>query len=131
VEQTVELTILVIDDDLDCRELLGDYLSHVGHAVVLADNGREALRLLTRGQLRPDAIVLDLAMPSMDGASFVEAIRQVEGLRRIPVSVVSAFGEAEAPSPRGTIARFLKPIDHPKLEAHLRESSRRLRWPRV
>jgi CheY-like chemotaxis protein len=79
---------LVVDDQPENRELLRRALESDGWTVEEAGNGREALdRLELR---RPDAILLDLMMPEMDGIEFVEALRSSERNRSIPVLVVTA-----------------------------------------
>lgn len=79
---------LVVDDIADNRELLRSALEHDGWKVDEANNGREALERLE--QRRPDAILLDLMMPEMDGIQFVERLRVNEMYRSIPVLVVTA-----------------------------------------
>jgi CheY-like chemotaxis protein len=103
--------VLVVDDDRDARTVLTDFLSFHGHLVECAASGREALRKLTHGELHPDVIVADLAMPDLDGSSLIEVLNSEARFSSIPVVIVSAFCEAEAPSPRGARARFLKPVD--------------------
>ena len=63
--------ILVIDDDLYIRELVGTLLQGEGFSVVEAGNGREALQKL--GESKVDLCVLDLMMPGMDGFEFLPA----------------------------------------------------------
>ena len=79
---------LVVDDMADNRELLRNALESDGWMVEEAANGLEALEHLERH--RPDAILLDLMMPEMDGISFVERLRTSERNRSIPVLVVTA-----------------------------------------
>jgi CheY-like chemotaxis protein len=110
-------TILVVDDDPDCLTLVADYLSHRGHTVIVASAAREALRMLKQSSLEPDLVVADLAMPGMDGVTFVEELRNSSRLAAIPIVIMSAFGEAEAPTPRGARARFQKPLDLDALQA--------------
>jgi DNA-binding NtrC family response regulator len=57
--------ILVVDDDKGMRELLGEYLREFGYAVTLAENGREALGLYSRGAF--DLVVSDLMMKPVGG----------------------------------------------------------------
>ena len=79
---------LVVDDQAENRELLRRALESDGWTVEEAGNGLEALeRLEVR---RPDAILLDLMMPEMDGIEFVERLRLSERNRSIPVLVVTA-----------------------------------------
>ena len=79
---------LVVDDIADNRELLRNALESDGWKVEEACNGLEALERLE--QRRPDAILLDLMMPEMDGIAFVERLRASELNRSIPVLVVTA-----------------------------------------
>ena len=81
-------TVLVVDDDADLRESLGDVLRHEGYAVALASNGKEALALLPTLN-RPCGIVLDMAMPVMNGTEFYGALRAEPTLADIPVVVLA------------------------------------------
>jgi CheY-like chemotaxis protein len=65
--------ILIVDDDPNARLLLRTLLTHAGHSVIEAANGADGLS--AAAQDRPDLIVLDLSMPSMNGAEFVRALR--------------------------------------------------------
>lgn len=77
--------ILVIDDDPRDRDLLAAVLEERGYEVILADNGRTGLALCHRGG--PDAVVLDLDMPGIDGRS---VLRQLQTLHpTLPVVVFS------------------------------------------
>src|SRR5438477_3819179 len=81
------LKILAVEDDRDLGELYESFLSWEGHDVLLAHNGREALRLLRE---RPDVIILDLRLPDTDGAVLLHRMRGEQGQEHIPVIVVSA-----------------------------------------
>jgi CheY-like chemotaxis protein len=87
--------ILVADDDDSIRELWTVVLTQARYRVITARNGREALEL-TRAVV-PDLIILDLRMPEMDGAAFLEVFERTSVLKRIPVLIVSGFLEDEAP----------------------------------
>ena len=103
-------TVLVVEDDRDSRELLGEMLELSGYRPLLAADGLEALRLLRRE--RPCVILLDLMMPRMDGCAFREAQLAVEALRAIPVVVVSADPNAERKARDIEAAACLgKPVD--------------------
>ncbi len=103
-------TVLVVEDDRDSRELLGEMLELSGYRPLLAADGLEALRLL--GRERPCVILLDLMMPRMDGCAFREAQLAVEALRAIPVVVVSADPNAERKARDIEAAACLgKPVD--------------------
>jgi DNA-binding response OmpR family regulator len=86
------VTVLVVDDDSDSRDLLGITLSEAGYAVLFASNEAEALAIARRHQ--PDVILLDLAMPVMDGFAFRAAQRWDAELARIPVICVSGRHDA-------------------------------------
>lgn len=80
--------MLVVDDDSDARTIYSTYLRAMGCEVFTAVDGRAALQKAL--ELLPDIIIMDLAMPRLDGW---EAIRQLRGsswTRQIPIIVVSA-----------------------------------------
>jgi DNA-binding NtrC family response regulator len=77
--------ILVIDDEPEIRNLLEKALSRKGYDVFLAASGRNGLELFHRD--RPDAIVLDLKMPEMDGIAVLEQIRLVD--QKLPVIILT------------------------------------------
>ncbi len=82
-------TMLVVEDDAPTRELMGRIGEKLGIAAAEATNGREALAWLA-GHPAPDAILLDLNMPEMDGFEFLDHLRAEERWRDIPVIVVTA-----------------------------------------
>jgi CheY-like chemotaxis protein len=81
--------IVVVDDDNDLRETLGELLVEEGYDARLFENGRVALQFLQDGGV-PRLILLDLMMPEMNGWQFREAQLQDERLRDIPVVVMTA-----------------------------------------
>ncbi len=83
-------TVLVVEDDLDMRELERLALETNGFQVVTVGNGAEALAHLQ--QKRPCAILLDLMMPVMDGLTFLRERHRVRAAERVPVICVSAAG---------------------------------------
>jgi DNA-binding response OmpR family regulator len=82
--------ILIVDDEPNIREVVGLYLRQDGHAVVVAADGEEALRLYR--QARPDLVVLDLMLPGLSG---LEVCRRIQGERRVPLIMLTAKGEEE------------------------------------
>jgi CheY-like chemotaxis protein len=79
--------ILVVDDEVLVRETVGDLLAEEGYTVDLASDGAEAIaRVLEH---RPDAILLDLMMPGMNGRQFLDAMRGL-GHGDVPVVVMTA-----------------------------------------
>ncbi|MCW2966719.1 MAG: two component transcriptional regulator, winged helix family, partial [Solirubrobacteraceae bacterium] len=84
--------ILVVDDDADIRGLVRELLERSGFLVREAADGKEALRMLY--DARPELIVLDIAMPEMDGWQTLERIREMTD---VPVVMLTAReGELEA-----------------------------------
>jgi CheY-like chemotaxis protein len=83
------LTLLVVEDNADSRELLRRMLTSLGARVLLAEHGRQALDVLE--QTRPHAILLDLMMPVMDGFTFVQRMRLNPSWAHIPVIALTAL----------------------------------------
>ncbi|MEL6332888.1 MAG: response regulator, partial [Cyanobacteria bacterium J06626_26] len=81
-------TILVVEDDVNAREIMGRFLQRQDWTVELASNGREALQYLDENL--PHLIVLDLMMPEMDGFEFIQVLRQNSNWQDIPVIVLTA-----------------------------------------
>jgi CheY-like chemotaxis protein len=84
--------VLVVDDDLDIREIAQEVLEREGFAVTTARNGADALVRLESTPL-PQLILLDLSMPVMDGAAFCERRAADPRLSAIPVVVFSAAAD--------------------------------------
>jgi adenylate cyclase len=87
-------SILVVDDDRVNRLLLAKTLEALGHRVLTASNGREALDLLQVEE--PDILLLDILMPVMDGVTVLEHVKGDTGLRDLPVIVISALEDLES-----------------------------------
>lgn len=108
-------TVLVIDDMLPNRVLLGKVLKSSGYAVLEATDGIEALALLQERGLLPDLIVTDIEMPGMDGVTLVGHLRRLDPpVARIPV--IAASGNPDETMRRDALAAgcdlFLtKPFD--------------------
>ena len=78
----------MVEDDEGIRSAVAELLSMEGYAVATAANGKEALELAR--QVLPDAIVLDLMMPVMDGWGFLARCRSLPRCRDVPIVVMSA-----------------------------------------
>jgi CheY-like chemotaxis protein len=106
--------ILVVDDDLAIRSIIADALRQDGYEVDSVCNGRQAL--VAFRQQRPDAMVLDLSMPVMDGPALIHTLREQTRWGRVPLVVVSAESQADGASARlGARACLKKPFDLPEL----------------
>jgi len=81
--------ILVVEDDPEMLESVRDILRRAGHQVTTAVTGQDALDRLLREQ-EPEAIVLDIRMPVMDGRELLNIARSYRRLATIPVIVLTA-----------------------------------------
>jgi CheY-like chemotaxis protein len=105
--------VLVVDDDVDSRVLLGDLLDEAGCRAVGAATGVEGLRLAR--ELRPALIVLDLLLPRISGYDVLRILQADEMLRDTPVVIVSAVGTESRSALRGAAAILDKPVDRAQL----------------
>jgi two-component system cell cycle response regulator DivK len=105
-------TILVIEDYSDTRELLSGMLRYKGFRVIEAEDGLEGL--LKASATYPDLIILDLALPEMDGVEAARRIHAQPKLAHTPISVISAFVTQEVEKDvraAGCLEVFSKPFD--------------------
>ena len=108
--------ILVVEDDRDILDSIGDVLRSDGYPVVLAQNGAEALASLRTQVERPCLIILDLMMPVMDGWTFRSEMRKDQALASIPVIVLSGDAHVkERAAELGCVGAVGKPISVAKL----------------
>jgi two-component system response regulator (stage 0 sporulation protein F) len=83
--------VLVVDDQMGIRILLGEVLQSAGYDTLDAPNGATAIELV--GQEQPDVILLDMKMPGMDGLQTLKAIRGSESTAKI--IMMTAYGELD------------------------------------
>ena len=102
-------TVLIVEDDLDTREMLGRFLELEGYKVETAEHGRRALERLGSG-VGACVILLDLMMPVMDGWQFRQEQIRDASLADIPVIVVSAAGRERLEKIQAN-AYLSKPVD--------------------
>jgi len=107
--------VLVIDDDLPLRGMLAAALRQHGFQVLLAGDGAEGQRALTIHN--PDVVLLDLAMPDVNGWDFLQRLQETGHLGRVPIIVVSAHlhVEPKAILQMGVRAILPKPFNLPEL----------------
>jgi DNA-binding response OmpR family regulator len=86
--------VLVVDDDPDLRMLIDMHVARLGHEVITACNGEEALELLRKNGI--DLLVVDNIMPKLTGVEVVAALRALPRTSRLPVIMVSALGAGDA-----------------------------------
>jgi CheY-like chemotaxis protein len=110
--------VLVVDDADDLRDMLVQFLRLEGFAPMPARHGGEALALLRQADVLPDAILLDLMMPVMDGRELRKQLRGDPRLKHVPVIVLSAVAHQYAEP--DTVAILEKPLDFDVLLGALR-----------
>jgi len=108
--------ILVVDDIAENRAVMNDLLTPLGFEVGEAANGREGLAAAQR--LRPDLILMDIAMPELDGLAATRRLRQLDAFREMPIIALSASvsaSDSEQCLTAGMNAFLPKPVDADKL----------------
>ena len=118
------MRILIVDDDRAVREALRRVLTLVGYDTATADGGRDALDHVA--QRAPDAVVLDVGMPDVDG---LEVCRRLRGAGdRVPILMLTArdaVGDRIEGLDAGADDYLIKPFDNGELKARLRALLRR------
>ncbi len=94
-EKTKKLVprILIVDDVEANRFILRDIITEMGYIPILTENGIQALRMVEH--IKPQLIILDIAMPEMDGYEVCQKLKENPDAREIPVVFISAFDDAE------------------------------------
>lgn len=108
-------TILIVDDNEDCRVALRALLESLGHVVHEAEDGESAVDLAR--SLGPDLILMDIMMPGMDGLEATRRIRSLRNLGPTRIVAVSAMeGARQASLSAGCDDCIVKPIDMARLD---------------
>jgi len=107
--------VLVIDDDLPIRGMLAAALRQHGYQVLLAGDGGEGQRAMNIHH--PNIVLLDLAMPDVNGWDFLQRLKETGHLGKVPIIVVSAHVrvEPQALLQMGVAAILPKPFELPAL----------------
>ncbi len=108
--------ILIIDDNLQNRQLAGDILTFHGYAVTMAGDGLEGIALAER--LRPDLILMDIQMPVLDGFAALVKLRENPATRGIKVVALTALamqGDRQRIMAAGFDGYLAKPINSREL----------------
>ena len=111
--------VLVIDDDTEAREILIRSLRQELYEIASAAGGEEGLRLAR--QLKPDVIVLDVLMPTMDGWMVLTALKADPELAEIPVVMLTMLNDEHMGLALGASDYLTKPINRDRLTAVLRK----------
>jgi two-component system KDP operon response regulator KdpE len=127
-EVVVKKKVLVIDDDQIFLRLVDNVLSASGFNVLKSDGGLESLRLLFAE--KPDIVLLDVAMPGMDGWQVCQRIREISD---VPIIMLTGKKKAEEDIVRGldygADDYLFKPVGNKELVARVRATLRRLELP--
>ncbi len=120
VRERTQRRILIVDDEEGFRDGVADLLQMEGYSVCVARDAVDAVRLLP--EFRPEAILLDLRMPNLDGEGFMRGIAGSAAGRSVPVLLISAKEDLAAIAGRTGAAGFLpKPFEAPQLLALLEQ----------
>ncbi len=110
--------ILLVDDNADAADLLGEMLRALGHDVLVANDGPSALAVAARE--RPDLALLDIGLPVMDGYELALRLRDLAGLERVKLVAVTGYGQLtdrRRSRDAGFDAHLIKPVDPEELRA--------------
>ncbi len=121
--------ILAVDDLQENRELVARNLSRLGHIVVTAASGEEALQALSQSDV--DVVLLDLLMPGMDGREVLRRIKEHPDWRATPVIVISGSQDMDGIIEcieAGADDYLFKPFNPVLLQARIKAGIERKRW---
>lgn len=116
-------TILVVDDYSDNRTLLSAWLRTKGFKVVEAEDGKEGVMQANRAH--PDLILMDLAMPELDGVEATRQIRERRTLSQMPIFAITAYGTYDVKQDAlaaGCNEVFTKPLELESLLSKIRST---------
>lgn len=105
--------MLIVEDDVNFATIIRDYARHKGYKVIIALEGDEGLYYARR--FKPNAIILDIQLPVMDGWTILKQIRSDESIMHTPVHIISAIDDNRFKE-EDVIAYLKKPIDAGSLE---------------
>ena len=90
-----DFTCLLIDDDSDDQEIFLSVMQELGPSIhcITATNGQEAIQRLTKREIAPDLIFVDMNMPLMNGKQFLQECNSLDGIRTIPVIVLTTSSD--------------------------------------
>jgi CheY-like chemotaxis protein len=113
--------ILLVEDRADIRTMMAIYLTLNHYEVIEAANGYEAIQ--SARACKPNVILMDMAMPVLDGIDSTRAIRRDKEIGHIPILCLTAFGEfyEEGAKAAGCDAILHKPIDFDQLDLLLQK----------
>jgi CheY-like chemotaxis protein len=114
------MLVLLVEDNDDSRDLYRRMLEKLGHQVIEASNGKEALKLAIKQN--PQIVVMDLSMPEVDGFQATSALRSIKSFSRTPIVAITAYPKShwqDKAEDAGCDAFLQKPFTHEDLSAVL------------
>ena len=108
-----EHTILIIDDDPTVRDLMKRQLERDGFGVLIAEDGPLGIKMAI--EMQPDAVVLDILMPGMDGWSVLRTLKASKETANIPVIMASILDEKNRGFSLGAADYLSKPVERDRL----------------
>jgi HAMP domain-containing protein/signal transduction histidine kinase/CheY-like chemotaxis protein len=112
--QPNDRVLLIAEDDLDFGAFVCEIARGHGFKCLLAPDGHSALALIV--EFQPDAVVLDIGLPHLDGWRLLDRLKSDLGTRHIPVAVVSANDEAQRGLKMGSLRYCTKPISREQID---------------
>jgi CheY-like chemotaxis protein len=109
--------LLVIEDDPSTVRLLREFLEPAGYSIVVASSGEAGLARAK--QRRPSAVILDVLLPGVDGWEVLRRLKAEEGLRDVPVIIVTVVDERGIGLALGAVDYLVKPVEREALLACL------------
>jgi two-component system cell cycle response regulator DivK len=108
--------VMIVEDYTDARLMMKLVIEWYGYDVIEAADGVEAIE--KNSQYHPDLILMDLALPLMDGAATTKIIRETEGFDNVSIIAVTAYGNTSFDKmiEAGFDDVFIKPVIFEKLE---------------
>ena len=122
--------ILVVDDNPTNLKLISDVLEFEGHRIIKARDAEEAQLVIARAV--PDLILMDIALPGMDGLTMTRKLKADEKTKHIPVVALTAFamkGDQQTAQAAGCDGYITKPIDTRQLPVQVAEILQRTAAP--
>ena len=108
-----DITILIVEDDRKFSNIITELAQNKGFKCLLAEDGLTGLKLAEEYQ--PDAIILDIGLPKLDGLSLMRKLKDKHSTRHIPVHFMSAADQSIDAKKMGAIGYLVKPINMEKL----------------
>lgn len=126
MDNCAPITILLVDDEPFIQDVGQEILEHLGHQVLVAANGMEAMKTLEENQTTIDLVILDMVMPEMGGGEVFENLKAIDpDVRVLLSSGYSINGQAQKILDKGCMGFIQKPFTIIQLRQKLREIQNR------